>query len=692
MFAFITKLVIAVALYYFARYLTAIISGRAAKPVRSAPAEDAEADAPPAPRRRSSAQVEDKTSPFGRFSTDILVLFRRLSRIACVLVAIWAIVGTSVVWPSSGHFATLNRVYFGSSLPPGRIVALEGELGPQAKIITAGFHFDPFITLINEVNEKNEVYTVPVGKCVLMSAKDGHYIVGGSTFAEPWPDETKHRMANDAEFFLTPLDKKGGGGQRGPQTTVLPPGSYTLNPYLWEKPREIPATRVEQATVGVVKSSVLAAVDFGPFKKPKPTSNVLTVLTSDRLPKNSAKVLLVPVGAIGVWEVPLPNGLYYINTEAYKLTMVPSTAIVCGYKGGYKYRNIEVIADKDGQISERTTEVVVAKTDEAADTAIFTKPEGWDVPQELRALVQIDPELAPFVVASLGLTEANATKIVEDRVVTPILRSVVRNVIGGMQISFVQTKAVLNNDGTPQFNATGESVTKVVHEFRAVAVMDLLENRSSIETAILGLARPECLKEGVSLMEIRLSDSAIPGELLIARKREQLAQQLTKAWIQEQTAQDQRQKTENARSQADQQVKFVAAEIDARAAVERAKGRVAEGNAEKTYLISLAEGQEAQQKVLGPDKTAQLQMFGQMLKMVSDIAKEHPEVLVTGIQNASKFVPNVVVNNSGGGGGNGNSGSMEGAAAIFAGLMNGSFTPSTQPPVTLKPAVAATPK
>ncbi len=687
MFAFLFKLAIAVALYFFARYLSSVINARTAKPARPEGGEGGEGETP-APRRRS-AQFQQEPSPLDRFGTELLALVRRLSRIAAIFVAAWAIFGTSVVWPKSGHFATLNRVYFGSSLPPGRIVALEGELGPQARIITAGFHWETFVTLINEVDEKNTVYTVPPGKCAIMSAKDGHYIVGGSAFAEPWPDMIEHRMANDAVFFLTSSESKGGGGQRGPQATVLTPGSYTLNPYLWETPRIIPATRVEQGTVGVVKSSVLSAVDFGPFTKPKPTNNTLTVLTPDKLPANSAKVLLVPVGAIGVWEVGLPNGLYYINNDAYKMTMVPSTAIVCGYKGGYKYRNIEILLDKDGQITERATDVVVAETKDAADSAIFTKPEGWDVPQELRALVQIDPELAPFVVASLGLTEANATNIVEDRVVTPILRSVVRNVIGGMPISFIQTRAKLDAEGKPMLNAAGESVTESVHEYRPVRVMDLLENRSSIEKAILDLAKPECLKEGVSLMEIRLSDSAIPGELLIARKREQLAQQLTKAWVEEQKAQDQRQKTENARSQADQQVKFVAAEIDARAALERAKGREAEGTAEKNYLISLAQGQEAQQKVLGPDKTAQLQMFGQALKMVADIAKEHPEVLITGIQNASKFVPNVVVNNSGGTSGSGNSGSMEGAAAIFAFMNGGGLVPGQQPPAP-KPVVTST--
>lgn len=574
---------------------------------------------------------------------------------------IWGLTATSFVWVPSGKIAVFERDYMGKFLAPGRIVALEGELGPQARIMTAGFHAELFITIINKVTLV-DVFTVPNGQCAIMSAKDGRPISGGSAFADPWSEETKSKMANDSEYFLTE-----GKGQRGPQTTVLMPGSYTINPYLWEAPRLIGATRVEQGTVGVVKSSLRAAVDFGSFKRSMPTNGELKVLTKERLPRESAETLIVPVGAIGVWEEALPNSLYYINTDAYKITMVPTVAQVYEYKGGYTKRTVDISVSDKGEISERFTNVEVQVTSGSSDTAIFTKPEGWDVAQECRVLAQVSPEMAPFVVASLGLNEANATQIIRDRVVTPTVRSVVRDVEGGAQILIKQTKAVLDTNGVQVLNANGDPKTELAQEFRSVQVLDLLNNRASVEEAIRERARPEAMKEGVTINEVRLSESSIPPELLIARKREQLAQQLTKAWKQEQIAQTQRQQTENARAQANQQNDLVTAEISAQAALKRKEARTTEGEGEKAYLVAIAEGQKAQSGVLGPEITAKLQMFQQVLKTVGDMVEKHPDIITAGLNNAQKFVPNVSVTTSGG------NGNLDGAAGIFGALMGGNI-------------------
>lgn len=531
--------------------------------------------------------------------------------------------------------------------------------------------------MINEV-EEHEVFTVPSGQCAMLSAKDG-LPVGSSAFAEPWSDENRSNMINDATYFLTE-----GKGRRGPQTTVLTPGSYTINPYLWEEPQLIDATRIEQGTVGVIKSSVKAPVDFGAFKRELSQDGKLKILTPEKLGAGATAALLVPVGEIGVWEEPLPNGLYYINTNAYRVTIVPTVTQVFEYKGGYTRKDVSVSFNDAGQIVEKVVETQVEEVPTAADRAIFTKPEGWDVPQELRALAQVSPEMAPFVVASLGLTQENALEVIENRVITPILRSVVRNVNGGAQIPFKQQKAVVGPDGQPVIDpATGTPQTEMVSEFRAVKVMDLLENRPSLEEAIEEQAKPEALKEGVSIQEVRLSESAIPAELLTARKREQLAQQLEKAWVQEEKAQVQRQKVENAKAQAEQQQELVKAQIAAEAAEQRAQARETEANGEKAYLLAIAEGQAAQAKVLGEETTARIQMFQLGMKTLTEIAVEHPSIIENGLANAHKFVPSVVV--SGGGS------ELSGAAAVIGQMMGGRqevIPPTAKAPVKTAQAVS----
>lgn len=612
---------------------------------------------------RSRRGSDSSESPFSFLQNGGVSLACLVLGVVFILLGI---LKTSFIYVPTGKFAVLNRTWVGTSLEPGQIVAKRGQIGPQSRILTAGINWELFITLTHDYRFE-EVFQVPVGQCAIVSAKDGLPASSGSPFAAPWSETDRMRMVNDAEYFLGD-----GKGVRGPQTTVLTTGFYTINPNLWEKPRLIPMTRVEQGTVGVVKSSVQSAVDFGSFKREAPKSSQLKVLTN--LPKGAAGAVLVPVGAVGVWEEPLPNGLYNINTEAYRITMVPTVAQVYEYRGGYKYRKADVTKSDKGAYIETFVDVDVPVVQGAADTAILTRPEGWDVWQEARVIAQVSPDTAPFVVAALGLTQENASQIIEDRVVTPILRSVTREVLGGAQIPFKYQKAILDKDGKTVMDEQGQPKTEMASEFRAVKVLDLLEQRGPIEEAIEQKAKPEALKEGVMINEIRLAESAIPGGLLSARKREQLAQQDMKALQQEELAQKQRQLTENARAQAEQQTELVKAEIAAKAAKQRAEARKIEGEGEQQYLTAVAMGQKAQSEILGQETTAKLQMFQQLLKTAQDVIEKHPDLLAKALENSHKFVPSVVVNGAGGTGGG-----LEGPAAIFGHLMNSKEAPAPKP-------------
>jgi hypothetical protein len=76
-------------------------------------------------------------------------------------------------------------------------------------------------------------------------------------------------------------------------------------------------------------------------------------------------------------------------------------------------------------IAPLVTRVIGAVPEDAADGAVILTVEGWRIPLELRALVQVEPNNAPRVVASVGnLIE------VEDKIITPAIRSIVRNETG----------------------------------------------------------------------------------------------------------------------------------------------------------------------------------------------------------------------------------------------------------------------
>src|SRR5437870_1620615 len=57
-----------------------------------------------------------------------------------VLFVLFSIASTSYVIIGTDEVGHLSRIYWGKSLPPGRIIALDGEKGPQAEILSPGFH------------------------------------------------------------------------------------------------------------------------------------------------------------------------------------------------------------------------------------------------------------------------------------------------------------------------------------------------------------------------------------------------------------------------------------------------------------------------------------------------------------------------------------------------------------------------
>ena len=263
-----------------------------------------------------------------------------------------------------------------------------------------------------------------------------------------------------------------------------------------------------------------------------------------------------------------------------------------------------------------------------ADRAISVKVEGWDIPVELRVLTQVRPEDAPSVVAAVGSVEQ-----IEDRIITPAIRSIVRNVGGGIYEA-------------PLLDESGD----VVIGRRAARALDFQEYRSYLEHAFENRIVAEARKAGISILEVKIGEPAIPPELLVARRREQLSDQLQRSFIREQEAQEQRIAAENAKAQADQQPTLVTAEIDLEASERRKQARENDGEGEKNFLIQVAEGQRAQAEVLGADRVLILQIIEAVLKTLA----ENPQI--------ANIVPDPQVLVIGGG-------NAENASAIGAGLL-----------------------
>src|SRR5712671_1557702 len=547
---------------------------------------------------------------FGTLSLSLRIVF--------VVIALICLAATSYVHVESDEIAVLNKTYGTTSLPGEHIIATSGEKGPQAEILTPGWHPWFLVNVIYQVENK-KVVSIPSGKFGSLNAKDGVPLRPDQFLADTFPPGHELDML-DAEYFLTH------GGQRGPQTAILTPGNYRLNTYLWDL-SIYNAVDVAEGFVAVVKSNVVDAVHFGNLAADKPASCQQKMVSTNEAGAAAANLeqtdegkltaILVPVGCIGIWEKALQPGRYYVNEAAYKITMMSTRVQTWEFKGGYIRRYIDLSLDQAGNLkqTERSKDIPVPQG--SADPAITPFVEGWLVPLELRVLAQVTPDNAPFVVASVG-----GLKEIEDNIMVPTIRSIVRNVVG----------------------AQGRHV------------LDLADNRAELEHAVEDAIRPEGLRAGIVIKEVKFGDPALPPELLVSRLRQQLADQLQVTYQQEQKAQTQRIETEKARATADQQPQLVEAVIGVQVAEQNKNAAKLRGEGQKLELEEIAQGQRAQADVLGQDRVLTITLVQQLLKTIQD----KPEV----VSLIGRLVPQTVVSTGGQGTG------LDSAAAVLGALLN----------------------
>lgn len=426
-----------------------------------------------------------------------------------------------------------------SSLPPGKIIATEGEKGPQARILPPGWHpwYWPFIYDI----EKYPVIEIKAGQVGLLTAADGQPLPLDTTYAPEWPSGHEKLMAQDARYFLTE-----GQGYRGPQTSVLKPGKHRVNPKLYTL-KTVPVTTVKKAEVGVVKSNV-----------------------GDQVVGKGGRTL-VERGQRGIWQDPLLEGQFYLNTDAYEVTIISTRKKIVHYTAG---TGKGVGGDDEREIIVRTSD-------------------GFTFPVDVRIEYEIRPQDAPLLVASVG-DDMDGLRTV----MTSAVRAIFRN------------------------NAEN------------VKALDYVKQRSHQESQSKKMLQDEMSKIGVTITGVRIGDvgnEQTLGSLLKTQTDREIALQEQETFREQQRAAEQRKQLTKTQQEAEEEKRLATARYEVQIAEQAREKRIIAAGAEAEAIRIQAEAQANAYQLIANQIGSTNAALIELLKIVGERGISiTPRVMVVG--------------------------------------------------------------
>lgn len=529
-------------------------------------------------------------------------------------------------------------VLFGKNrtLPDGKIIALNGEAGVQADTLPPGLHLGYWPW---QYEIKIETFTtVPEGRIGVVESRDGHPLSGGRVLAK----NVECDSFQSARAFLA------NGGERGPQITIIPPGTYRINTGLFSVVME-PAFEVADNMVGIVTTKEGAAllkgdiagkdiashkqfqdgqafIDNGGFKglqdqvilagryyiNPRFATVEMKPMTEVKIAHVGVVIArvgepgidltgeafkhgnLVAKGQKGVWAEPLDPGMYPINPTTHVVECVPTANVVLNW------------ADAKSEAH---------KLDEKLSTITVRSSDGFTFNLDVSQIIHIPRNDAPKVIARFGNMMNLVTQVLE-----PTIGNYFRNA--------AQTSDVIAflKERSERQNQAKEAIKKALDEY----------NVNAVDTLIGDITPPPTLMK-------TLTDRKIAEQEKVTFDTQKMAEETRK-------------ELQQARAQADTQASVVTAErrveiadFDAKSAIKKAEGDAKSktinaeadanvlstvGNAEagKVKAIGTAEADVIKLKInsMEPDKYARIEVAKALSKSGFKLV---PDVMVAGSNN-----------------------------------------------------------
>jgi uncharacterized membrane protein YqiK len=426
------------------------------------------------------------------------------------------------------------------TLAEGQIVALDGEAGIQADTLAPGLHF--FLWPWQYRIKLQDFLVVPQDCIGVVEARGGIPLTEGRVLGK----RVECKAFQDARAFLV------GGGQRGPQITIIPPGTYRINTSVFSvntaKVLEIPVNAVGVVTIKDGKplntgeiagpevkdhnsfQDAQAFIDAGGYKGLQeqvilagryfinPMFATVEIKPMTAVPIANVGVVIAYVGEPGkdvtgdafkhgnivskgekdVWNEPLDPGMYPINPYTIRVELVPTANVVLNWADGKtEAHNL----DKD------------------LSTITVRSSDGFKFNLDVSQIIHIPRADAPKVIARFGSMVNLVTQVLE-----PTIGNYFRN-------------AAQNSD-----------------------VIDFLKNRQTRQAEARKSISDALQEYNVGAVDTLIGDITPPDELMKTLTDRKIADQRKVTFDSQRLAEDNRRELEKSKAMADTQASVVTAE------------------------------------------------------------------------------------------------------------------------------------
>lgn len=556
-----------------------------------------------------------------------------------------AFTGTVIVAKDEVGIVNKKWVLMGKNrtLPDGSLIALNGEAGIQADTLAPGIHFGLWawqyaVSLVKFTK-------IDQGKLGVVVARDGKPLTGGRVLART----IDCNAFQDARAFLR------GGGERGPQISIITPGTYRVNTELFTVSL-MDVTEIDDNMVGVVTTK-----DGAPLA----TGEIAGREIQGHNMYQDAEMFITNGGGKGLQEQVILAGRYYINplfatVEEKAMTEVPiaNVGVVISYVGA-EGKDVTGDSFKHGNLVGRGQKGVCVEPLDPGKYAI----------NPYTHKVEVVPTANIVLNWADGKTEAH-------KLDANLCTITVRSSDGfTFNLDVSQIIHVPRNDAPKviaRFGTMVNLVTQVLEPtignyFRNAAqtsdVIEFLKSRTERQDSAKTAIKAALDEYNVNAIDTLIGDITPPAALMKTLTDRKIAEQEAVTYKTQQLSQVERKELQQAIATADTQATVVNAQRDveikdfqAQAAIKQAEGAAKSKNinalADANVIKTVGDAEASKTKAIG---TAEADVI--KLKIESMDANNYALVQIMQALSAGKMqlVPQII---AGGGGEGGKGGTL----------------------------------